>query len=308
MTNQPIALFDAINASADGAHLKMTSLELAEVTGKRHDNVKRTIEALVFSGVISHPQFEEVKIQRERREESVGVFVFSGQQGRLDSITVVAQLDPAFTAALVKRWDALETGKAKPAMVSTKPAPNPMLPEACNAIVTAVGAGVMPKKDGAELIRAITLASFHGSDVLFAASKRPTIERAATPAPQIQLALPNGKTPVALSSKDAERAKDAKSMTNLLKEHGYTHLSAQNAYLALAKAGMVLRGFKDGGSKGEPYWIIVGDGLLYGQNVARENKTAPYWYDSTFASLATLSGFPTLNLEAARKKGLATSS
>src|SRR5690606_36160863 len=40
------------------------------------------------------------------------VYIFSGEQGRLDSIVVVAQLSPTFTAALVKRWDELERGAA----------------------------------------------------------------------------------------------------------------------------------------------------------------------------------------------------
>lgn len=48
----------------------------------------------------------------------------------------------------------------------------PDLVGACNALVASVDAKVLPKKDGAELIRAITLASFHGAEVLMAASKQ----------------------------------------------------------------------------------------------------------------------------------------
>jgi phage antirepressor YoqD-like protein len=40
------------------------------------------------------------------------VYVFTGEQGKLDSITVVAQLCPEFTAALVKRWYELENQNA----------------------------------------------------------------------------------------------------------------------------------------------------------------------------------------------------
>ena len=96
----------------------MSSLDIAELVGSRPDNVKRTIERLAAANAISLPPLEEVKIQRERRAEFVQVYTFSGYQGRLDSITVVAQLDPLFTAALVKRWDDLETGKAKPALTA----------------------------------------------------------------------------------------------------------------------------------------------------------------------------------------------
>ena len=71
------------NSASSGT---MTSLEIAELTEKRHDNVKRVIETLAASGVISLPQIEEVKIPRERRDESATVFVFSGEKGRRDSI------------------------------------------------------------------------------------------------------------------------------------------------------------------------------------------------------------------------------
>lgn len=102
--------------AASDTTLKMSSLEIAELVKSRPDNVKRTIERLAAANAISLPPLEEVKIQRERRAEIVQAYVFSGHQGRLDSITVVAQLDPLFTAALVKRWDDLETGEAQPAL------------------------------------------------------------------------------------------------------------------------------------------------------------------------------------------------
>ena len=92
----------------NSALLTMTSREIAELTEKRHDNVKRTIETLAASGVISLPQIEEVKIPRERRDESATVFVFSGEKGRRDSTIVVAQLCPEFTARIIDRWQALE--------------------------------------------------------------------------------------------------------------------------------------------------------------------------------------------------------
>lgn len=36
----------------------MTSVEIAELVGKRHDNVKRTIETLAKGGVVRSPQVE----------------------------------------------------------------------------------------------------------------------------------------------------------------------------------------------------------------------------------------------------------
>ena len=37
----------------------MSSIEISVLVDKRHDNVKRTIEALVDKGVIASPQIEE---------------------------------------------------------------------------------------------------------------------------------------------------------------------------------------------------------------------------------------------------------
>ena len=91
----------------------MTSVEIAALVERRHDNVKRTIETLVNQGVICQPQFEDgIKSANGVVQKH---YVFSGEQGKLDSITVVAQLCPQFTARLVKRWYELEQQLAKPA-------------------------------------------------------------------------------------------------------------------------------------------------------------------------------------------------
>ncbi|EJS0736510.1 TPA: phage antirepressor KilAC domain-containing protein, partial [Escherichia coli] len=89
--------------------IKMTSIEISELTGKRHDNVKRTIEMLAKNGVIRHPQIEDCgRINGLGLNQSFRVYVFEGEQGKRDSIIVVAQLSPEFTARLVDRWRELE--------------------------------------------------------------------------------------------------------------------------------------------------------------------------------------------------------
>lgn len=92
----------------------MTSLEISELVSKRHDNVKRTVENLIDSGVIARPQIEDVQNVVNNRLYTTQVYIFSGEQGKLDSITVVAQLCPEFTAALVKRWYELENQQQLP--------------------------------------------------------------------------------------------------------------------------------------------------------------------------------------------------
>lgn len=82
----------------------MNSLQVSELVKVRHDNVKRVIERLIDQGVIELPQIEEIKTATKPTQS----YVFSGEQGKLDSITVVAQLCPQFTASIVKRWQELE--------------------------------------------------------------------------------------------------------------------------------------------------------------------------------------------------------
>lgn len=85
----------------------MNSLQIAELTDSRHDNVKRTIERLADQEVISQPPMEDGK--KSANGVVTQLYVFTGEQGKLDSITVVAQLCPEFTASIVKRWQKLES-------------------------------------------------------------------------------------------------------------------------------------------------------------------------------------------------------
>lgn len=99
-----------MNAIVPLQNQTMTSLEIAELVEKRHDNVKRTIETLVNQNVITSPQIEE----KPTAGRPSTFYVFTGEQGKRDSIIVVAQLCPEFTARLVDRWQELEAQVAKP--------------------------------------------------------------------------------------------------------------------------------------------------------------------------------------------------
>lgn len=95
-------------------NMTMNSREIAELVESRHDDVKRSIERLANKGVFQLPPMAEISTATK----PVQVYVFSGEQGKLDSITVVAQLSPQFTAALVKRWHELESSRTA---ISTDP-------------------------------------------------------------------------------------------------------------------------------------------------------------------------------------------
>ena len=96
-------------AKFQGGDAVMSSQEIADLVGKRHDNVKRTIETLADRKTIQLPQIEEVK---NHLGQTVEQYLFSGDKGKRDSLVVVAQLSPEFTGALVDRWQKLEEQQA----------------------------------------------------------------------------------------------------------------------------------------------------------------------------------------------------
>ncbi len=89
--------------------LTMSSLQIAELVEKRHDNVKRTVETLVAKGIIVRPQIEDEQsfdtMGRSRKEAVYRI-------NKRDTYVVVAQLSPEFTARLVDRWQELEQATA----------------------------------------------------------------------------------------------------------------------------------------------------------------------------------------------------
>ncbi|EFT1385705.1 Rha family transcriptional regulator [Escherichia coli] len=92
----------------------MNSLDIAELVGSRHGNVLRTIRNMMASGVIRETQNEFVeRINNLGKVVKDPVYVFEGEQGKRDSIVVVAQLSPEFTARLVDRWRELENARVQ---------------------------------------------------------------------------------------------------------------------------------------------------------------------------------------------------
>lgn len=87
----------------------MLSPEIADLVQSEPRAVNLSIERLAKRGVIQLPPMMKVENKQSVSPNRFSnVYVFSGEQGKLDSITVVAQLCPEFTAAIVKRWYELE--------------------------------------------------------------------------------------------------------------------------------------------------------------------------------------------------------
>lgn len=91
------------------APLTMSSREIAEITGKRHDNVMRVCRDLKASGIT--PQIEETPFVNPANGQKYKEF----RLNKRDSLVLVARLSPEFTARVVDRWMELEEANvAKP--------------------------------------------------------------------------------------------------------------------------------------------------------------------------------------------------
>lgn len=88
--------------------IAMSSLDIASLVGSRHDSVRLSIERLMDRGVIKAPPLVELRTPSGQASKA---YSFTGDQGKRDSIVVVAQLSPELTAILIDRWRELEEEK-----------------------------------------------------------------------------------------------------------------------------------------------------------------------------------------------------
>jgi phage regulator Rha-like protein len=105
----------AVNTAIFNGKASMTSVEIAELVGSRHDKVKQSIERLAERRIIQLPPMGiSENINGLGLTQKSKHYLFEGERGKRDSIIVVAQLCPEFTARLVDRWRELEEQIRKP--------------------------------------------------------------------------------------------------------------------------------------------------------------------------------------------------
>lgn len=85
----------------------MSSRDIADLTGKEHKNVLRTIRDLIAGGILA-AQIEPLKF--EYRGQLFDYY----ELNKRDSLVLVARLSPEFTAAVVDRWQELEQERIAP--------------------------------------------------------------------------------------------------------------------------------------------------------------------------------------------------
>ena len=242
-----------MNIGGTAAALTMSSREIAELVDSRHDSVKRTIERLVEKGVITSPP----TVEKPTDGRPVTEYVFSGEQGKRDSIVTVARLSPEFTAALVDRWQTLER-----AMLS-QPVQSKLLGEM--AILECFTRLLKPAPSS-QMMMLSKIAQQNGLDAGF---------------------LPGYAVDAAPGSMDGS-SMPTKALSALLREHGVA-LSA-SAFNQVLKAHGYLKRLTRKNSHGSEvaFWSITDMGLQYGKNLTSPScprETQPHWYTERFVEL-----------------------
>ena len=82
---------------------KMSSRELSKLADKRHDNTLKLISSLIDGGVLKNTTLSRY-INDQNKQEYPEYLC-----DKRDSLVIIARLSPEFTAAIVDRWQELES-------------------------------------------------------------------------------------------------------------------------------------------------------------------------------------------------------
>lgn len=292
----------------------MSSREIAALTKREHSNIKISAERLAERGVIGTLATQEFSHNGNTYTE----YLF----GKRDSLVLVAQNCPEFTAALVDRWEALETGKAQPKMAQNE-APKQIEkpdPQAFAVVQTAwmdaVDRKIASKREALQFLRDASAVMIHGVDVLQRAVNASntakaktsalepgvrerrrllsdsfnrgaeTLEEATVSAREMAASM-QAEFPYGESVPYGLRSAGTKSATELLRAHGSAVQAKEFYEVMWSKDMATARRVFENGVGNVTHRILVGDGLKYGQNVMNFDGTHshPYFYESKFAAL-----------------------
>lgn len=243
--------------------VKMTSIEIAEVVESRHANIKRSIDRLVAKGIIQPAPMEHTNIINDLGVVT-GVrdyYVFEGEQGKRDSIIVVAQNCPEFTARLVDRWQELENHVRNQQRLSYGGAIN-------NTLAFAETAS-----------RMLNLSNSSKLGMLQKIEKEYNI-------PPI---LPHYAIDAPVDAVDGS-SRVTKSLTALLEENN-VGMTAREVYQILERKGIVERKYRKARCGEKRFWNVTVYGLRYGKNItnpSNQRETQPHFYESKFKELLNI--------------------
>ena len=92
--------------NVENQELTMSSREIAELTGKRHDHVKRDICVMLEGLDLDAPKFGDIYLDTNNRKQT------EYRLGRELSLTLVSGYNVKLRNAIIKRWQELEAQQA----------------------------------------------------------------------------------------------------------------------------------------------------------------------------------------------------
>ncbi|WP_223509441.1 phage antirepressor KilAC domain-containing protein [Rahnella sp. GSA61A] len=97
------------NSLLSGKVVTMSSREIAGLVKSKHSDVKRSADRLAAGGILSAPLAHTPYIHEQNGQEYEEYWF-----NKRDSLVLVAQLSPEFTAAVIDRWQKLEESSLVP--------------------------------------------------------------------------------------------------------------------------------------------------------------------------------------------------
>ena len=236
----------------------MSTREIADLTGKRHDHVMTDAKAMLEELGGGVPEVRETPYIHPQNGQTYMEYLLP----KRESLILVSGYSVSMRARIIDRWEALESGKAQPLAMQAG--------GAVEAMAVAEALANMLRLDGSARLDVARKALEITAPHLLAM------------APVYAIDAPTGST---AGSNEATA-----SLTTLLKRHGHK-VSAAACNVALKDLG-ILEAKTRPSTKGVAYfWSLTDAGLRYGKNVSspkNQRETQPHWYESKFGELAHL--------------------
>ncbi len=240
---------------------KMSSREIANLTGKRHDNVKRDISAMLKELKVDALKFEDI-YQDGRNREQVQYLL-----DREHTDCLLTGYSAGMRMKVIRRWRELE-GQSE-ARLSVLASGTKVVGEL--AIMECFTRLMKPARSS-QMMMLAKIAENNGLDPQF---------------------LPSYAVDAAPDCGDGGGSMPTKALTVLLKDFQIPSTAA--AFNRLLEACGYLKNLQRKNSKQEfvSFWSVAEKGLRYGKNLTSPNcprETQPHWYVDRFLELARLVG------------------
>lgn len=241
----------------DSSQATMSSREISELSGKRHDAVLRDIRRMFDKLEEDAHTFVATYIDSLGREQSEYLLP------RRECEILVTGYDVKRRAAVIDRWFVLESGKAQPIAQQTSISE---LVDAADRMASAL------RLKGTARLTAMR--SFSAANC-----------------PQLLPMIPDYAIDAPAVAGGAESSLTTKAATALLKERD-VKMTAATFNKLCQKEGVLeqkSRNKRDGSKKW--FWCVTEKGLAYGKNITSDQsprETQPHWYDAHFNELLGL--------------------